>query len=138
MIALLSGLALAGAVLVGALVGGLCLVFIGYLRLSAQSRELKIAVTPDALSVRDGERQRTVPLAEVTRIQIVHDGAPARVAVRARDARFTWSIGHLYRHNTVERFVSEVPADVDGWLRASGMRGTESVRRGVLRTEYRR
>ncbi|GAA2844103.1 hypothetical protein [Leucobacter komagatae] len=137
-IALLGGLALTGAVLIGVLLGGLCLVFVGYLRLSAQAREVKIAVTPEVLSVRDGNRQRTVPLTGVSRIQIVHDGAPARVAVRAGEDRFNWSIGHLHRHNTVERFVSEAPDEVDGWLRASGMRRTETVKRGVLSTDYRR
>ena len=137
-VALLGGLALAGAVLVGVLLGSLCLVFVGYLKLSAQAREVRIAVTPQSLSVSDGERRCAMPLADVTLIQLVHDGAPARVAVRAGEDRFNWSIGHLHRHNTVERFVSEVPDDADGWLRASGLRRAETVKRGVLRTEYRR
>ncbi|WP_185986441.1 hypothetical protein [Leucobacter aridicollis] len=124
--------------LVGLVLGALCLVFTGYLRLSSQATEVTIALNEQTIMFGSDKDRVTQPLTSLLRLRIVHDGATARIAIHAGGMRRSWAIGHLYRHNSIERFVEEVPEQADRWLTGSGMRRTSTMRRGVLTTEYRR
>ncbi|KAM9866296.1 hypothetical protein ACIFOC_00499 [Leucobacter aridicollis] len=137
-VALAAGGSLSTGALVGLLLGALCLVFTGYLRLSSQATDVTIALNEQTITFGSDQDRVAQPLTSVSRLRIVHDGAPARIAIHAGGMRRSWAIGHLYRHNTIERFVEEIPEQADRWLTGSGMRRTSTMRRGVLTTEYRR
>lgn len=135
-IAFLAGAEPAGAVLTAVLIAALCITVIGFMRLSAQAREMTFTIGERSLIIDDGVKRDEVCLSEVHRLQIVHDGAPAQIAIDTVHGRFRCSIGQLYRHNRLERFVAELPVSAEHWLEAAGLTHTESRKRGVLRSVY--
>lgn len=127
------------SVLIGALAAGVLLSLVFYMRLSLSSRVVEIRCTPETLEVRDGAAAvESCRLEDVRRVTIVYDGAPARIAIDAGARRYRWTIGQLYRHNRVERFVEEMPERLRLRLTAAGLEQTLTVRRGVLTAESRR
>lgn len=138
-IAAAAGVAAPFSVLIGALAAGVLLSLVFYMRLSLSSRVVEIRCTREAIEVRDGAGAvESCRLEDVRRLTIVHDGAPARIAIDAGLKRYRWTIGQLYRHNRVERFVEEMPERLRLRLAAVGLEQTLTVRRGVLTTGSRR
>lgn len=133
------GAAAPASVLVGVLTAGVLLSLVFYMRLSLSSQAVEIRFTPEALEVRDGVGAvESCRLADVRRVTIVYDGAPARIAIDAGARRYRWTIGQLYRHNRVERLVEEMPERLRLRLTAAGLEQTLTMRRGVLTAESRR
>ncbi|WP_053388244.1 hypothetical protein [Leucobacter japonicus] len=127
----------AASVVTAFAVAALVATVIGYMRLSLQARMMTLTLGKRSLAIDDGVSIVQVPLSDLRRLLIVHDGASARIAVDSAPSRVRCSVGALYRHNSVERFVAEVPAPAQRWLEASGLVNTTSVTRGVLRSGYR-
>lgn len=138
-IAVLAGATIPGAALTGALLAAICLIFVGYLRLSSQARELLFSIAPGGLTIVDhGSPPIALGYDDVISLMIVHDGAPSKITVASAQGKFSWTIGQLYRHNRVERFVPELPAETRQWLEAAHLRDDSTTSRGVRRTHYRR
>lgn len=125
-----------GAVLTAVLIAALCITVIGFIRLSAQAREMTFIIGERSLIIDDGVKRDEVRLSDIHRLLIVHDGSPAQIAVNSIHGRFRCSIGQLYRHNRLERFVAELPVSAEYWLEAAGLIHTESRKHGVLRSVY--
>ncbi|GAA1610657.1 hypothetical protein [Leucobacter chromiireducens] len=127
-----AGSGLASAVLVAILVGGVIAALVGYFRLSTQARPITLTLSGETATVSIGgdSADRTVaPLAELRRIVIVHDGAPARVVVDAAGRRERWTVGQLHRNNRPEEHLPLPPAALVTTLRGLGLRlETERVR----------
>lgn len=136
-IAFFAGAESAGAVLTAVLIAALCVTVIGYMRLSAGAREMTFIIGERSLSIDDGVKCDEVCLSDVQRLLIVHDGSSAQIVVDSVRGRFRCSVGQMYRHNALERFVAEVPMSAQRWLEAAGLAHTESRKRGVLRSTYR-
>lgn len=137
-IAFLSGAEPAGAVLTAVLLAALCTTVVGFMRLSAQACEMTFIIGERSLGIDNGVRRDEVRLSDVRRLLIVHDGSSARIAVDSVHGRFRCSIGQLYRHNRLERFVSELPVSAECWLEAAGLTHTEFRKRRVLQSVYSR
>lgn len=127
----------AATALTAVLAAALCVTFVGYMRLSAQAREMTFIIGERSLSIDDGVKRDEVSLSDVHRLLIVHDGSSARIAVDSVHGRFRCSIGQMYRHNRLERFVAQVPIPALRWLEAAGATHTESTKRGVLWSTFR-
>lgn len=138
-IAVIAGAGVGGAILALLCTAGIALPLVFFMRLSLVARRLELRFDKDHLEIRQGSGASTrVPLAELSRLVIVHDGAPARIRIDSASLRRSWTIGQLYRHNAVERFVPVVPADVHGWLSGAGLVRAERSSRGISTSEYRR
>lgn len=138
-ISAVAGVSIAFSALTGVLTAGVLLSLVFYMRLSLSSRVVEIRCTPETLEIRDGAGAVELCLLEaVRRVTIVHDGAPARIAIDAGARRYRWTIGQLYRHNRVERLVEEMPERLRLRLTAAGLEQTLTMRRGVLTAESRR
>lgn len=129
----------AGAVLVAVLVGGVIAALVGYFRLSAQACPITLTLSGETATVSiggDGDSvDRTVaPLAELRRIVIVHDGAPARVMVDAAGRRERWTVGQLHRNNRPEEHLPLPPAALGTVLRGLGLRLETERARGIRTT----
>lgn len=125
------------AVLAGVLCTGLCVTVVGYMRMGLSKREVEISLSEQMLCIVDGADRTEIRLRDLRRLHIVHDGAPSQIAVDSATARIRCTIGQLYRHNRVERFVAEVPASARSWLEEAGLTCSESHQRGVLRSDFR-
>lgn len=138
-ITVVAGVSIAFSALAGVLVAGVLLSLIYYMRLSLNSRVVEIRCTPEVIEIRDGAgAAESCGLGDVSRLTIVHDGAPARVVIDTGAKRYRFTIGQLYRHNRVQRMVEEMPERTRLRLRTAGLDLTFMVRRGVLTTESRR
>jgi len=138
-ISLAAGVSIPFATLIGVLVLGLLLSLVSYMRLSLNSRAIEIRCTAEALEIRDGAGAVEIwSFDELSHLIIVHDGAPARIAIYAGPKRYRWTIGQLYRHNRIERFVEALPERMRLRLASAGFEQTLTMRRGVLTTESRR
>lgn len=135
-IAFWAGSGVMGAVLAGVLSAALCAAFVGYLRLSLGKREITLSLGAESLRVDDGTRLHEILFTDLHRLEIVHDGAPSRIAVDSTRGRFRFAIGQLYRHNTLERFIAEVPMAAQRRLETAGLTHTSARKRGVLSSSY--
>ena len=134
-----AGASIALAVLIGVVAAGVLLSLVSYMRLALSARTVEIWCTPETLEIRDGARAvESWRLEDLHRLKIVHDGAPASIAIDVGPRRYRWAVGQLYRHNRVERFVEDVPERMRLRLLAAGLEVTITVRRGLLATESRR
>lgn len=120
------------------LCGVLCATVVGYMRLSLNKCEVTVALGEQEVSIDDGSTRHVIALAHVNRLLIVHDGAAARIAVDSAQGKLRYSIGCLYRHNALERFISEMPETATQCLNNSGLALEMSQKRGVYRSLYRR
>lgn len=130
------------AVFIGASIG--IVTFLATLR--AQRRVLELAFGPDAVRVGaegDGTSggasggATVIPYRELHRLLIVHDGAPTRIRIATAAGIRRWTIGQLYRHDSVEAFIDELPGPLVERLRNAGLVGGTAVRRGVRVTDWR-
>ncbi|MDP5228434.1 MULTISPECIES: hypothetical protein [Arthrobacter] len=109
-----------------------------YLRLLGAARLVTLRFGPQELTITDGDRPPVVrPLSAVTRVLIAHDGAPARIRTELAREQFSWTIGDLYRHNTIAPFVDAVPSALRGRLTGLGLVGGTVTQRRVRVSEYR-
>lgn len=149
LLAALAGVEPAGAALTGALVMGLVLSLVSYMRLSLGARDVELVFGIASLAIRDPAQRlvddgappgdRELPYSELSAVLIVHDGPPSRIRVRARGRRrgARWVIGGLYRHPAVEAFIDAVPDALHERLRSAGFAGGTAVRRRIRWSEYR-
>lgn len=130
------------AVFVGASIG----IVIHLATLRTRRRVLELVFGPDAVRVEtedDGGSggasggTTAIPYRELHRLLIVHDGAPTRIRIATAAGTRRWTIGQLYRHNSVEPFIDELPGPLVERLRNAGLAGGTAVRRGVRVTEWR-
>lgn len=134
-----TGASAAVAVLIGVVAAGVLLSLVSYMRLALSARTVEIWCTPETLEICDGARAvESWRLEDLRRLKIVHDGAPASIAIDVGPRRYRWTVGQLYRHSRLERLVEEMPERARLRLRAVGLEVTITVRRGVLTTESRR
>lgn len=125
-----------GAMLTVILCATLIATVVGYMRMGLNKREMEIRLTQLTLCIDDGADRTEIPVGDLRRLLIVHDGAPAQIRIDAPGVRFRCTIGQLYRHNRVERFVAEVPASARNWLEEAGLTCSEMRKRGVLRSDF--
>ncbi len=130
------------AVFVGASIG----ILIHLATLRTRRRVLELVLGPDAVRVGTEDDGRSggasggttaIPYRELHRLLIVHDGAPTRIRIATAAGTRRWTIGQLYRHNSVEPFIDELPGPLVERLRNAGLVGGTAVRRGVRVTEWR-
>lgn len=120
-------------------VTGTALPLVYFMRLALGSRELRARSSQDAVELRDGGAEPMIlPYGSLVRVVFVHDGAPARLLFQVGgQPRLRRVVGALYRHNTVECFVPEVPSRVVERFLAGGLRERIEVRRGIRTSAYR-
>lgn len=126
------------AVFVGASIG----IVIHLATLRTRRRVLELVFGPDAVRVGtedDGGSggASVIPYRGLHRLLIVHDGAPTRIRIATAAGTRRWTIGQLYRHNSVEPFIDELPGPLVERLRNAGLAGGTAVRRGIRVTEWR-
>lgn len=108
-------------------------------RLHGTARTVELHFGADALWLIDGD---TAPVetsyAEVSRILIAHDGAPARIRLTAAGRTRRWTIGQLHRNNTIAEFVAPLPDALVDRVRAAGLDGGTTLSRRIRITSFRR
>ncbi len=132
----LAGAGAAGSVLAAILSGGLVASLVGFFRLSAQAHpvELEIDVAAGTIAIAEADREPLrIALTNLSRLVIVHDGAPARVALAGPPGQ-RWTVGQLYRNARPEPHLAPLPESLRDALSAAGCMVREERRRGIRTT----
>lgn len=127
------------AVMAGVLLCAIAASIVYVMRLAAAARSLTVRVGPDALTVADGSSPSiSWPIEAVQRLTLVHDGSPSRIRLSVSGRTYRWTVGQLYRQNTVEEFIPAVPDDLRARLLSVGLTVETTVRRRIRTTDFHR
>ena len=134
-----AGVGITKALLTVILLGGTVLSFGYIMYLSILARDVTLRFTPSMIEIRDGSGDpQSWPYTALTRLLLVHDGAPAKIILTADGQRISWVTGQIYRMNGRERLIEDIPSAVVERLGHVGLHMAQTVRGKILRTEFDR